>query len=269
MPIIRTPLRPVYSKKTTTANPLFCPLTGPINTTFVREMRGARWLEGMTPNLTCRGAYQMSDDGITWSSTVTGLGSFAPTAGWVYNDDAAAVITADQRLFVRFGLEVANVNSSVQIEQALARLELDLRPIVGGTLAVEEQKVFTNGTNSSVTRLFFPLLAPVPLEDIGEHRATLQLQSSTGLVGVIPAYQLSDDGLTWYDGNAGAAGTYGTFGTERTSDGTTYGTTFSAPTANDGSKRRRVRYGVAAKNTVNGLPETVLASLRVDYRRTT
>jgi hypothetical protein len=213
----------------------------------VKEVRASRWLEGATPNLTVRVGYQMSDDGVTWSATVTGIGSWSTTAGWVHNDDAAVAVTTDQRLFVRFGLLGAN-GSGTLIEQGLARLSIDVRPVVGRTLAVEGAKVFTNGSTTTGGRVFHPLVGPLPLEDVADHRATIRIESSTGALSAIPAFQLSDDGITWYDGAGGAANTFGTFGTERTTEGTTYGTTFAAASAADGSKRRRVRYGVATRN---------------------
>ncbi len=139
---------------------------------------------------------------------------------------------------------------------------------VGRTLAVEGAKVFTNGSTTTSGRVFHPLVGPVPLEDIADHRATVRIESSTGALAAIPAVQLSDDGITWYDGAGGAAGTFGTLGTERTTEGTTYGTTFAAATAADGSKRRRVRYGVAVRNNSGTQNETALVSLRIDVRRT-
>lgn len=148
-----------------TATPQFVPMTGPIDTTLVKDVRAARWLEAATPNLTTRVGYQMSDDGVTWSATVTGIGSWSATAGWVYNDDAAVAVTTDQRLFVPFGLLGAN-SSGTLIEQGLGRLSIDVRPVVGRTLAVEGAKVFTNGSTLTTGRVFHRLVGPVPLEEM-------------------------------------------------------------------------------------------------------
>lgn len=109
----------------------------------------------------------------------------------------------------------------------------------------------------------------VRLEDVGEHRATVRLDAPSGSIYVIPAYQLSDDGITWYDGAGGASGTFSTFGTEVTAEGTTYGTTFATMSPTTGYRRRRVRYGIAAKNASAGVAEVGLVSMRVDFRRTT
>src|SRR5262245_53887741 len=96
---IDTALRPMWSKKATTSRPLWVPLTGAINTTLVKQIRQARWLEAATPKFLCRLGYQMSSDGVSWSATVTGVGSFSGTAGWVFNDSTAVSVTTDQQLF--------------------------------------------------------------------------------------------------------------------------------------------------------------------------
>jgi hypothetical protein len=259
---IRTPNFPAWSKKTTSGH--FRPCTGAINTTLVKEARVARWLEGATSLFTCRPAYQMSADGVTWG-TVTGIGALSATAGWVYDDGPVTSITTDQQLFVRFGVEGANVSGAL-VQQGTCALDLDLRPVVGGSLAASEVKVFTSGSTS--TRVFHPLLSGVAFEDITELRSTVQVESGSGAILAIAGWQLSDDGLTWYDA-AGTAGAFTTFGGEQTNDGTTYGTTFATQTVADGNKRRKVRFGVGVKNQSGTNNETALVSLRVDYRRTT
>jgi len=173
---IRTPNFPVWSKKTTSGH--FRPCTGAINTTLVKEARVARWLEGATSLFTCRPAYQMSADGVTWG-TVTGIGALSATAGWVYDDGPVTSITTDQQLFVRFGVEGANVSGAL-VQQGTCALDLDLRPVVGGSLAASEVKVFTSGSTS--TRVFHPLLSGVAFEDITELRSTVQVESGSGAI---------------------------------------------------------------------------------------
>jgi hypothetical protein len=262
--VIDTGLRRLWTKKANTSDPLFVPLTGPINTTFVKQVRQARWLEAATPKFLNRLAYQMSDDGVTWSATITGVGSFTGTEGWVYNDSTPVSVTTDQRLFVRFGGQNANDTGSADVEQALGRMLLGILPIVGNTLAVADRPVFSDGTT---TRIFQPMTGPVPLVDVGEHRASLKLEGTSGDLDLIPAYQVSNDGLTWDDGEGGGTNSFATFGTSRSSEGTTYATTFTtfAPT----NLKRVVRWGFGAKNGSAGKNETGQGSLRVDYRRTT
>lgn len=265
MGIIDTGLRPVFTQKST-ATALFNPLSGPIDSNLVKEVRGRRWLEAATSQFSLRFAYRMSHDGISWSSTVTApIATYTTAAGWLYNDDTASSLTTDQRLFLQIGVEAKNATGAL-LEQGLARMVLEVRPVVGDTLATEYRKVFSDGTT---TRVFHPLFEPVALEDVGEMRGTTRLDAPSGTIYAIPAYQLSDDGITWYDAAGGAAGTFSTFGTEVTAAGTEYGTTYTTMSPSASAKRRLVRFGVGAKNASAGVAESALVSLRVDYRRTT
>ncbi|MCB9696172.1 MAG: hypothetical protein H6738_05245 [Alphaproteobacteria bacterium] len=263
--VVDTGLKRLWTAKAGTGSPLWIPMTGAINTTLVKEVRQARWLEAVTPKFLARLAYEMSDDGVTWSGTVTGTGSYLGTEGWLYNDTSTLLsVTTDQRLFVRFGAQTANDTGSSDVEHALARMLLASKPVVGGTLAAAEQLVFSQGTT---TRIFHPLVGPVSIADVGEHRASLKLESGSGDVDVIPAFQVSNDGVTWSDGEGGGADSFSTFGSSRSSAGTDYGTTFTtfAPT----NVKRLVRWGAGVKNSSAGKNETGLVSLRIDHRRTT
>jgi hypothetical protein len=264
--LLDTGLWSVYSKKASSATPLFVPMTGPINTTFVKEARASRWIEGATPKYLSAWGYQMSDDANDWSTTATAVDSFVATTGWIYNNGSITAITTDQRLFVRFGVFSANDTGSSDVEQALARLRLEIKAIEGATIAAADRKVFSK--KSTANRTFHPLVGPVPIEAVGEHRASQRLFASSGLADIIPAYQVSDDQITWNDGESGAADTFSTFGSSRSSAGIDYGTTFTtfAPT----EKKRWVRWGAAVKNSSGtSIAETGQASLRIDYRRTT
>ena len=263
--IIDSGLQSVWSRKLGVASGLFVPMTGAVNTTFLKQVRPSYWLEAATPKLLARWAYQMSDDGETWTTTPTGVGSYSATEGWTYDDAAATSVTTDQRLFVRFGMQVANDTGSTDVEQGMARLRLEVRPVEGGTLAADLAKVFTKGDTSD--RAFHPLVGPVAIEDVGEHRASLRLYAPSGTsdLDLIPAYQVSNDGISWYDGAGGAVDAFTTFGTARTSIGTDYGTTFAtfSPTV----LKKWVRWGVAAKNAAGSTVEAAQVALRIDYRR--
>lgn len=112
-----------------------------------------------------------------------------------------------------------------------------------------------------------PLIKPVLIEDVAEYRASLELLSNSGDVQTQPAYQVSNDGRTWYSGAlSAAADTFTVFGTNRTSEGITYGTTFT--TLAPAEQKKLVRFGVATKNGTAGKPETGGVTFRLDSRRT-
>ena len=265
MTLLNTKLHSLYSKKSGTGTPQFVPMTGPMNTTLIKEVRASRCIEAATPKFLHAWGYQMSDDGNDWTTTATAVDAYVATTGNIYNTGTVTSVTTDQRLFVRFGLFCANDTGSTDVEQALGSLRLEVRPVGGATLAAADQKVFSDG--STTRNCFHPLAGPVPLEAIAEHRPSLRLFGTTGLLDLIPAYQVSDDGYAWNDGASGATGTFATFGTARTAAGTDYGTTFT--TFSPTQKKRLVRWGVAPKNTSGTIVEAGLASLRVDFRRVT
>jgi hypothetical protein len=266
MNAIHTPLVPLWSKKSSSATPNFIPATVGLNTTNIKEARLARWIEAATANFVSAFAYQMSNDGNDWNTTPTAIGSYVGTTGWIYDTGASSAITTDQRLFVRFGFAVANGTGSA-LEQALGKLSIEIKPAEGGTLLADGVKVFSNGGTSDPSRIFHPLLGPVVLEGVGEHRPSLKLYFSSGLVQVKPAYQVSNDLLTWDDGEGGASNTFAEFGSARSSAGIDYGTTFTA--FNPTNKKLYVRWGVAVNNVSGSVNEAGLVTLRMDYRRTT
>ena len=259
--VLDTGLLPVFSKKSST--PLFVPLTDALDTTHIYEGRVAMQLAGVTSEFKARAAYRMSDDGITWSSTVTSFGPYKDANGWSYAEDAASQFTTDQRLHIQFGVEVAN-DTLAQVEHALAQLQIELRETRGMTLGASNQKLWSDG---STTAIFHPLTEPIRIERIGGYRATIELVTHSGDVRIQPAYQVSNDGRTWYSGvTSAAADTFATFGLERTSNGITYATTFATFTPDE--KKRFVRFGSATRNGTAGKPETGLVSMRLDARRT-
>jgi hypothetical protein len=262
---IDTGLVPLFTKKSGTGSANFCPMTGPLNSVWIKEVRASRWIEAATPKFLSAWAYQTSNDGIDWTTTPTVVDGYVSTTGWITNTGTVTSVTTDPRLFVRFGIACANDTGSADVEQALGRLRLEVRPVEGATLAVMDQKVFSDG--STTRNAFHPLVGPVLLESVAEHRPTLRLFGSSGLVDVMPGYQVSDDRVSWNDGESGAVGTFGTFGSSRSSAGIDYGTSFT--TFSPTQKKRWVRWGVGAKNTSGVVVEAGQASLRVDYRRAT
>lgn len=259
--VIDTGLLPVFSQKSATR--LFVPLTGALDTTHLKEARTSIQLAGITNNFIGRMAYRMSDDGIVWSSTVTGLGVDLTADGWFYNEGAVSSLTTDLKLFVQLGAEISNSSGNTQVQHGLMQLVLQARNVRGRTQSATRQKVWSDG---STTGIFHAITAPMLIEDVDEYRGTLELIASSGDVQVQPAYQVSNDGRTWYSGaTSAAADTFTTFGTNRTTAGLTYATTFS--TLAPSEKKKWVRFGVVGKNGTAGKPEAGLVTLRIDTRR--
>ena len=262
--ILDTGLKQIWSEKiTSTAN--FVPCTGPINTTMVDTARVAFELGGLTSQATASPAYRMSDDGITWSSTVTPLAAaYSSTAGWNYQAAAAAIsVATDQKLFVQFGFLVKN-DAGEQVQMGQGRLRLEITPTHGSTLVAGPMKVWSNG---STTPIFHPMAGPISAELIASFRGSLEMQSDSGDAQIQLAYQVSDDGITWYDNKVSpTAGGFSTFGTEMTAESIDYGTTFTAFSFVTGSGRQLVRFGVAVRNGTVGKSECCAASIRIDVR---
>lgn len=258
--IIDTGLLPIWSQGN--ASPLFIPMTGAINTAGVSSARVAYNIESDSGNGSYNVAYQMSNDGETWSATVTGLGSSSTTTGWNYQESAASSIATDQRLFVRFGIEMKN-SSGTNINTALGQIRLELTETQGFTAVSGPTKVFSDGSASS--GLFHALTGAIPYEAISSVRASLELQADSGDAIAKAGYQVSNDGENWFSGDASASeGTWTTFGSARNGDGRTYGTTFSSFAPSE--KKQWVRFGVDCYNGTAGAAQSCLATLRVDYR---
>lgn len=113
---------------------------------------------------------------------------------------------------------------------------------------------------NATTWLFFPLTGPMVTTQMDESRTALELDNVSGNVQVQPALQYSDDGVTWdtavYFGDTQTT-------TERTTDGTTYETGFTAlPTP----AKTYVRIGVRVKNSSGTAFAAALASIRTELR---
>lgn len=260
--VIDTGLKPVFSQKSATR--LFVPLTGALDSTHLKEARTSIQVVGITNNFIGRMAYRMSDDGVVWSATVTGVGNDLTANGWYYNEGTVTSLTTDLKLFVQLGAEVSNSSGNTQVQHGLMQLVLQARNVRGRTVSANHQKVWSDGSTSGI---FHAITAPMLLEEVDDYRATLELIASSGDVRVQAGYQVSNDARTWYSGAAAAAAnTFTAFGTELTAPGIAYGTTFSnfAPS----EKKKYVRFGVVGKNGTAGKPETGLVALRLDSRRT-
>jgi hypothetical protein len=95
--VIRTALTAAWSKKqTTSVGTNFVPVTGPINTANVKNVRISQYAESNSGKASVRHGYNMSDDGINWSTTVTALGQFITTTGW-FHSTAAQTVSTNQK----------------------------------------------------------------------------------------------------------------------------------------------------------------------------
>ncbi len=105
----------------------------------------------------------------------------------------------------------------------------------------------------------------MPLERVSSYRGSFELEADSGDAQLQMAYQVSDDGITWYSGATSApAGSFATFGAERTSEGITYGSTFTTLTMD--VPRQLIRWGLACRNGAAGVSESCAGSLRIDVR---
>jgi hypothetical protein len=267
MNTIDTGLVNLFTQKNTTAQ--WIPCTGPLNTTLIRQVRVSRLLESVSSvNFTCVPAYQTSNDGVTWS-TGADFGIYSAATGWSYIDEDD--IDTNIKNFVRFGFNCKNA-SGTRIEQAVAQLQVQIAPIVGNTIAAERVKVWSAKDDSTVNFVPIPSMPIVQASAIEELRATTQLIANSQYVSIQPAYQLSDDGVSWYDGTSPTPVLNGCerFGTAVTTVTTAYGTVFAS--FSPAKPKRFVRFGLASINSVavgtSTKPETGLAALRIDYRRT-
>ena len=249
--IIDTGLLPVWSLKLSTGAGNFIPMTGAINTALVKTARISRNFEAASSFCQIQLGYRMSDDGETWS-TPTAIGTFSAATGWLYDTASTpSSITTGQKLFVQFGLFARN-GEGTNLEQGMGQLRIEVEDTAGQTVVAGPMKVWAEQDNA----LFHPMTGPVPIESVGAIRGSVEVESASGTVSAQPAYQVSDDGITW--------DAHTKFGTAQSGDGTTYGTTFAAFAP--ASYKQWVRFGAECVG-VSGKNETCLASLRVDFRR--
>lgn len=112
--------------KGTTSDEIFHPLTGPMNSCEVHDVRPSLELRRNSGNLSCRAAFQYSDDLDTWD-TAEGFGpATSATEGHHYGTSFTDLTTGawTRRLFVRFGFICKN-DTGTQMEFAQARLRID------------------------------------------------------------------------------------------------------------------------------------------------
>ena len=111
---------------------------------------------------------------------------------------------------------------------------------------------FTAGDASEV---FHPMTDAVSSEGMGALRVSFGMDANSGACKMRAGYQVSTDGVSWT--GTTAAGAW------RTSDGTTFGTSFSTVTIDEPF----VRFGLILTENSGSLVEACLGRLRVDVRQ--
>ena len=110
---------------------LFHPLGPALETTGIKAVRPRLELRQTTGNLTASAAYELSNDGIAWSSQTT-IGGGTP----VCSADANGIVQADEftdvsaalfaARFVRFGVHVRNTDDGVTTDKEMANVSMTL-----------------------------------------------------------------------------------------------------------------------------------------------
>ncbi len=167
-------------------------------------------------------------------------------------DDFGATAPTE-RLFVRFGFFVYNTTGT-EPNLARGRLHVDVRPIPNGGITGGPALSASSGDTTSWQ--FTPLTSTYQTGTFGTARISWEMASNSGECVSKPAYQLSDDGVTWLAPVAIGA-------TTRSSDGITYGTGFAAVTLTAG---RLVRFGLLVQNASGSELHSCSSTIRVDWR---
>jgi hypothetical protein len=193
-----------------------------------------------------------------------GAGSeYADSGGWTYKDSVVDLYSqGTPKLFVRFGMLARNSSATSKVESVLTRLRLDLRPNPSGTWHWGPTRVQTKGSTSDSDYVFSRLSPALKAEKITELRVSLEMRADTGNITIQPAYQVSDDNVTWEDNSGSGAGTFTRISSVSLSaEGYDYGS-FSSVTLT----KKYIRFGVVGKNQSGSLNECCHGLLRVDWR---
>lgn len=214
-------------------------------------------------------AIQYSDDGETWDTAVaaTGVEPAEPDGTTTYKPLAVpgGFSGASEKLLVRFGGLVYNASSGDDGKSLCAqvRMEVVVTPkeagtVTGGPFASPSSGATGSGDDGVATWLT-PWMKSAPMDQV---RVSWEMASRVGDAESVVVYQTSEDGIT-----LGAVKAFA--GTARTSNGVTYGTSFSSPgSANtEWQAARLVRWGSLVRNTSGTVIGGCVSTLRIDWRR--
>ncbi|MCK6502490.1 hypothetical protein L6R53_03685 [Myxococcota bacterium] len=119
---------PVWSSKSTT-NWLFHPLSGPLDSTDIDEVRPSFEMPQNSGHAKIRPALRMSNDAQTWDTAVaignSTLSADGVSYGAAYEDVSA---TTSAKAWVQFGIECQNVSGGGP-ELCMAALKIDHRKV--------------------------------------------------------------------------------------------------------------------------------------------
>lgn len=219
---------------------------------------------------------QFSDDGINWPTDSANLGIYAEFncgGDWISLNGRTEVDTmsafehrldsgtptnlTNRRLFVRFGVFVRNQSGSSKPRGGTVVVGVLPRMIEGGTAAGGPVLCPSGGGANGITT---PITPTMRAEDIGSFRASVNIESNTGVKLTLFRFE-SEDGVTW--------DTVTEMEDEPTvydEPGITYGTAFVAMAGS--ITKAFVRFGVEAKNADSEDDEynSAVVGLRMDWR---
>ena len=223
---------------------------------------------------------QFSDDGVNWPTDSENLGiyeEFNCGGAWISANGRTEVATLEYlpngfeerddgtthtnlthlRLFVRFGVFVRNQTSVTGPRGGTVAVGVVPRMVEGGTAAGGPVMCPSGGTTVGIKT---PITPTMRAEDIEKFRATINIESNTGVHLTLYRFE-SEDGVTW-DTVTKMEATPTSYST----DGITYGSAFVAMYGT--ITKAFVRFGVEAKNASSGDAEyrSAVVGLRMDWR---
>ena len=250
---------------------VFAPLTPPLPSQNYAEVR--LQVEAFGSKVKLIPALQYSSDGVTWDYSETA--TLDNGQAWVTVDKNDGTIDFDswiacpgdwttsadstptEALFVRFGVLAINTTGT-KYNSCAARMTPSPKGAPAGSIVGGPVAVLTGG---GAAESFSPVCGPSTTDALSKVRATWSNDGNSGDVETRPAYQLSNDGVTW--DTAAALGTY----SAKTANGTSYAEGVDMDVSTLFENRRLVRFGVLARNTGSGTPpQGCQCSLRIDWR---
>lgn len=251
----------VASSKSTSGNGVFNGLTPPLNSTNFEQVRFGIDVEGRH-NCNVRVGVAWSNDGVIWNPTFAesvawdnGVANWKSTEGWSYGDGYISLSALTySMLFLRFGVFARSASGSV-VRNAQVRLKVDAQPVPGARTLAAGPLVIASGTTS--TPRFYAMTEAISTSNIVKVRAAWEMTFQTGGAETVPAYQTSDDGVTWGSATALAGSTY------LTTDSYYVGL-WETPSPSL-SGQNYIRFGMFIRTSA-GSRDMCQASLRIDTR---
>lgn len=272
MPVFNTPPTQVIGASAGT----WVPMTGPLSSAQFGDVRFRVWTDGVLPtdgSTRCYPCAQFSVDGQSWTSSVVAFTGYdqstAPkNSEWdnsTFKEWKNVFDLTAPSLYVRFGM-VCKSNGGPNYAGRMI-LSIESKPLWSRTLTTPQFVANCLLATGSGGDTFTPATEWIPIADVTHARYTYELVSSTGEIEILPAFQTADSDTV----GTASQWTVPTGLTARSTVGVTTGSLFTAlfPTGLETeSKRRMIRFGVCARNTVSSgaVNESAVVRLRVDVR---